>query len=81
MADRDAGEAGDVDALAGKLREASAIEEDGAARQARRDWAARRFDWTRNAHVTQAIYEELCGFEAVPGTKVDWPAPTLSQAW
>lgn len=72
---------GDADALAGRLREASAIEEDGAARQARRDWAARRFDWTRNAHVTHAIYEELCGVEAVPGTKADWPVPTLSQAW
>jgi glycosyltransferase involved in cell wall biosynthesis len=72
---------GDVDALAARLREFSVIEEDGAVRQARRDWAAQRFDWARNARATQAIYDELCGREPALGAVPDWPVPALSRGW
>jgi len=72
---------GDVDALAARLRDFSTITEEAAVRQGRRDWAARRFDWQRNARATQAIYDELCGVEPALGTAPDWPAPALSQGW
>ncbi len=72
---------GDIDALAARLREFSMVAEDAATRKARRDWAAQRFDWQRNARATQAIYDELCGVEPELGTVPDWPVPALSQGW
>jgi glycosyltransferase involved in cell wall biosynthesis len=73
---------GDIDALAARLREFSVIEEDDAIKQARRDWVVQRFDWARNARVTQAIYNELCGLEPALGmAPPDWPVPALSQGW
>ena len=68
---------GDVEALARLLRERAARAETPAERDARRAWAAKRFDWTRNARATKAIYEQVCGLQPAAGAAPDWPAPAL----
>ena len=68
---------GDVDGLAARLRECAAREESPAVRAERRSWAARRFDWGRNARATRAIYEQVCNVAPAADTATDWPAPEL----